>query len=589
MSKTKEKKKSLDWGLLKRVLATALPYKSLFLFCIILPIILAPVTTIRPYIVKVMVDNHILKEDLEGLGFMAMLFIGAVILDAILRYTFIYTTALLGQSVIKDMRVKVFNHITNLKLKYFDKTAIGTVTTRTISDIEAINNVFAQGVITIFGDLLIVIAVICVMFYTSWILTVISLVTLPLLIIATYIFKEKVKSTFQAVRGQISKMNAFLQERITGMNVVQIFNAEKREAAKFREINRAYTQANLDSVFYYAVFFPVVELITTISLALMIWLGARAYLQDYVSFGSLVAFPLFLNLLFRPVRMLADKFNTLQMGLVAAERVFEVLDDESIIEDKGTIVAENIKGKVEFEDVSFAYDDENFVLNNVSFTLNPGETLAIVGSTGSGKSTIINILNRFYEIQSGVIKVDGVNTKDYTLDSLRSSVSMVLQDVFLFNGSVLENITLRDKNIDREKVIAASKQIGADVFIEALPDGYDFKVTERGSNLSVGQRQLISFVRALVFDPTILVLDEATASIDTETEAIIQFAIEKLIAKRSSIIIAHRLSTIRHANNIMVLDKGKIVEFGPHEELLQIENGKYRQLYDMQFSEEEAA
>ena len=587
MSDKKEKKKSLDWTLLKRVLSTAYPYKYLFLFCILLPIILAPVTTIRPYLVKVMVDNHILKEDLEGLGFMAMLFGGAVILDAMLRYTFIYTTALLGQSVIKDMRVRVFKHITNLRLKYFDKTAIGTATTRTISDIEAINNVFAQGVITIFGDILIVIAVICVMFYTSWILTLISLVTLPFLIIATYIFKEKVKATFQVVRSQISKMNAFLQERITGMNVVQIFNAEKREAAKFKEINRAYTQANLDSVFYYAVFFPVVELITTISLALMIWLGARAYLQDYVSFGSLVAFPLFLNLLFRPVRMLADKFNTLQMGLVAADRVFDVLDDNSIIEDAGTIVAQDIKGKVDFENVSFAYDDKNYVLNDISFTLNPGETLAIVGSTGSGKSTIINILNRFYEIQSGTIKVDGVDTKEYTLDSLRSSVSMVLQDVFLFNGTVLDNITLRDESISKEKVITASKQIGADVFIQALPGCYDFKVTERGSNLSVGQRQLISFVRALVFDPTILVLDEATASIDTETEAIIQYAIEKLIAKRSAVIIAHRLSTIRHANNIMVLDKGRIVEFGPHDELMQLEDGKYRQLHDMQFTEEE--
>lgn len=585
MSSEKEKKKSLDWHLLKRVLATAKPYKRLFLLCILLPLIMAPVTTMRPYIVKMMVDNNIIGGDISGLKFMAMLFMAAVVLDALLRYTFIYLTALLGQSVIKDMRVKVFKHITRLRLRFFDQTPIGTATTRTINDIEAINNVFAQGVITIFSDILTVVAVLCIMFYTSWILTLICLATLPFLIWATYIFKEKVKVSFQKVRAQISKMNAFLQERITGMQVVQVFNAEKREAAKFKEINHAYTGANLDSVFYYSVFFPVVEFITNFSLALMIWLGASAYIQDYVTFGALVAFPLFLNLLFRPVRMLADKFNTLQMGLVAADRVFQILDNDEQIENKGTQMMDNIEGKVNFDQVSFAYDEENFVLNDINFELKPGETLAIVGSTGSGKSTIINLLSRFYEIQKGSIKIDNVDTKAYDLDSLRHGISVVLQDVFLFNGTILENITLRDDSISKEKVIAAAKQIGAHDFIKVLPGQYDFKVMERGNNLSVGQRQLISFVRALVFDPKILVLDEATASIDTETEMIIQHAIEKLIAKRSSIIIAHRLSTIRHAHNIMVLDKGRIIEFGPHDQLIKIEEGKYRQLYDMQFAE----
>lgn len=583
MSTDKGKKQSLDWDLLKRVLNTARPYRTLFLTCLLLPLIMAPVTTMRPYIVKLMVDNNIMGGDLAGLKWMAVLFMGAVILDAILRYIFIYLTALLGQSVIKDMRVKVFKHITRLRLRFFDQTPIGTATTRTINDIEAINNVFAQGVITIFSDILTVIAVLCIMFYTSWILTLICLVTLPFLIWATYVFKEKVKVTFQNVRAQISKMNAFLQERITGMQVVQSFNAEKREAAKFKEINYAYTGANLNSVFYYAVFFPVVEFITNFSLALMIWLGARAYIEDYVTFGALVAFPLFLNLLFRPVRMLADKFNTLQMGLVAADRVFNILDNDEQIADTGHIEMKDIQGKVTFDHVSFAYDEVNYVINDISFELLPGQTMAIVGSTGSGKSTIINILSRFYEIQKGSIMIDDVDTKQYQLDSLRRGISVVLQDVFLFNGSIYENITLRDSNISREKVIAAAKQIGAHDFIKVLPGGYDFHVMERGNNLSVGQRQLISFVRALVFDPKILVLDEATASIDTETEMVIQHAIEKLIAKRSSIIIAHRLSTIRHADKIMVLEKGKIVEIGHHNELLRIENGKYRQLYDMQF------
>jgi len=578
-------KKELDLGLLKWVLSKAKPYKGLFITTLILAVVLAPVSTVRPYLIKEMVDKYIMVNDIPGLTNMAILFIIVVVVNVILRYTFMLCAALLGQSVIKDLRVQVFNKITSLNLRFFDQTAIGTATTRTINDIQAINNVFEQGVLTIVADILSVFAVLGIMFYTSWRLTLICLLTLPFLVIASYIFKEKVKVAYQKVRAQISKMNAFLQERISGMRIVQIFNAEEQEMNKFKQINRDYTQANLDSILYYAIFFPVVELISALSLALMIWLGARSYLSDDVTFGALVAFPIYLNLLFRPVRMLADKFNSLQMGLVAAERVKKVLDSQQNIENDGEIVAKKLNGEVVFDNVSFAYDNENFVLHDISFELKPGETLAIVGSTGSGKSTIINILNRFYEIQKGKITIDGVDIKDYELLSLRERISMVLQDVFLFNGNIVDNITLRDQSISEDTVREAAKTIGADAFIENMPNGYDQIVMERGNNLSVGQRQLISFVRALVFNPDILILDEATSSIDTETEAVIQYAIEKLIEKRTSIIIAHRLSTIKHADKIMVLSKGRIVEVGSHEELLQNEDGRYRELYDMQFAE----
>lgn len=437
--------------------------------------------------------------------------------------------------------------------------------------------------ITIVADMITLFAVVGIMLYTSWRLTAIVFITMPFMILASYIFKEKVKVSYQKVRTQIANMNAFLQERITGMKIVQIFSAEKQEAEAFKKINHSYTSANLDSVFYYAVFFPVVELVSAVSLALMIWLGAKGYLQDKVTFGALVAFPLYLNLLFRPIRFLADKFNTLQMGLVASERVFKILDSKDFIANEGTVIPEKLHGKVIFSDVSFAYDDENYVLNNISFSINPGETMALVGSTGSGKSTIINILNRFYEIQKGQILIDDLDIKSYELKALRDRIAIVLQDVFLFEGTVLENITLRDGNIPRNVVINAAITIGAHIFIEKLPGGYDFKVSERGSNLSVGQRQLISFVRALVFDPDILILDEATSSIDTESEAVIQHAIEKLIERRTSIIIAHRLSTIKHAHNILVLAHGKIMESGSHESLLNKADGHYRELYDMQF------
>ena len=570
--------------LLKRVLAQARPYKLTFLIAGILAVIIAPIAILRPFLIQQAVDRYILKFDAIGLIYMMMLLIGVLALEAIVRYFFIYSTNWLGQSVIRDLRVKVFKHITNLRLSYFDKTPIGTSTTRTINDIEAINTVFSQGVITIIADLLTLLAVLIIMFITSIKLTIVCLITFPLLIYATYIFKEKVKAAYQKVRTEISNMNAFLQERISGMRIVQIFNAEENELNKFRAINRKYTQANLDSILYYATFFPVVEILSAASLGLMVWWGARGVIGGDVTLGALIAFPIYLGMLFRPVRMLADKFNTLQMGLVAAERVFDILDNTGMIEDHGKVITERFEGKVEFRNVFFEYLPGETIINDLSFNIQPGETLALVGSTGSGKTTIINILNRFYETRDGEILIDGKNIKDYPLDFLRSRLSMVLQDVFLFSGSVLENITLRDTSISREKVIESAKMIGAHNFIENLPGGYDYEVMERGATLSMGQRQLISFVRALVFDPDILILDEATSSIDPESEAVIQYAIEKLIAKRTSIIIAHRLTTIRNANNILVLDKGRKVEFGSHEELLRIEDGYYRRLHDMQFA-----
>lgn len=581
-------KNKIDFYLLGRVLGLARPYKKVFWTAGILAVVLAPVATLRPYLVKVMVDEHIFVGDIDGLTRVAFWLCGLLLLEALLRYVFIFSTNLLGQSVIRDLRVKVFKHITRLRLTYFDRTPIGTSTTRTISDIEAINTVFSQGSITIIADLLTLVSVLMVMFYTSWKLTLICLTTMPFLIIASYVFKEKVKGAFQQVRGEISKMNAFLQERITGMRIVQIFNAEKQEMRKFKAINRRYTQANLDSILYYAIFFPVVEIISAASLGLMVWWGAQDALQaGGVTLGALVAFPIYLDMLFRPIRTVANNFNTLQMGLVASERVFNLLDKADFIEDNGKFNPASLEGRVTFEDVDFAYSLPEYVLRDINFEINPDETLAIVGSTGSGKTTIINILSRFYEIQRGSIKIDGHDIREYQLDVLRQRIAMVLQDVFLFSGSVLENITLRDDRFSREEVVEAAKMIGAHEFIEKLPGGYDYQVMERGATLSMGQRQLISFVRALVFDPDILILDEATSSIDPETEATIQYAIEQLIARRTSIIIAHRLSTIRHADNILVLHKGRVAEFGPHEALLQKQDGLYRNLYEMQFVQAE--
>ena len=536
-----------------------------------------------------MVDDYVFKYDIEGLAHIVLLLFGVLSIEVVLQYFFLYTTNWLGQVIVRDLRVRVFSHITSLNLRYFDQTPIGVSTTRTINDISTINSIFSEGIITIMADILTVIAVLTLMFVSSWKLTLVCLVVVPFLVLTSYIFKENIKKAFQSVRTQTAVMNAFLQERISGMKIVQIFNAETQEMEKFKHINRQYTGANIDSIFAYSVFYPIVEILSATSLGLMVWYGARGVIDGEVTLGAMVAFPLYINMLFRPIRLLADKFNTLQMGMVAAERVFDLLDDDTQTEKDGHLKATQLKENIYFDDVSFAYDGEHFVLNNVTFEVESGKTLAIIGSTGSGKTTVISLLNRFYKIQKGQIRIGDTDLQQFTLASLRSRIAIVLQDVFLFSGTVLENITLRNTDISAEQVIAAAKMIGAHEFIEKLPNGYQYQVMERGATLSMGQRQLISFVRALVFDPDILILDEATSSIDPETESVIQFAIEKLIAKRTSIIIAHRLSTIRHANKILVLERGTVQEFGTPDELLRRPDGRYRQLYEMQFIQHDAA
>jgi len=502
--------------------------------------------------------------------------------ETVARYYFSYSTSWLGQSVIKNLRVRVFQHVISLKLQFFDRTPIGTATTRTINDVETINDIFSEGIITIIADLLTIITIIGVMLYTDWRLTLVSLSTFPILLYATYVFKEKIKSSFQDVRNQVARMNAFLQEHISGMRVIQIFTAEKIEMEKFKKINEEHKRANVESIWYFSIFFPLVEVVLASALGLMVWYGAIRIVQYEASLGVMISFILLLNMLFRPLRMLADKFNTLQMGIVASERVFKLLEREDKIENTGMKKAEHLRGEVEYKNVWFAYVEDLFVLKNISFKLQPGKTMAIVGATGSGKTSIVNTLNRFYEISKGHVYIDGTDLKEYDVFSLRSQIGMVLQDVFLFSGSIMDNITLRNDHISREKVIAASKLVGAHDFIMRLPGQYDYNVMERGATLSMGQRQLISFIRALVFDPKILILDEATSSIDTESEQLIQHAIETLVQGRTSIIIAHRLSTIQKADVILVLDHGEIKEMGTHDELL-LHDGYYKKLHEMQF------
>lgn len=583
--KTKQVKGS-DWATLRRVIRLALPFRRLFFLSFALGILVSVVTPLRPYLIQLTVDENIIAQNGRGLEWMGFLLLLTLVAEFLVKYLFGLYSTTLGQTIMLDLRTRLFNHVQTMRLRFFDKTPVGIITTRTINDIEAINNIFSEGLITIVADVLTLAFVIGFMLFINWKLALVCLTTFPVILVATYIFKEKVRVSFNDVREKVAQLNAFVQEHISGMRIVQIFNAEDREFQKFDKLNHEHYSANDKSVLYYSIFFPVVEVILALAISLLIWYGAHQVMNGFATVGVFTSFILYLNLAFRPLRMLADKFNTLQMGVIAAERVFRLLDTDEKIEDKGILSPAAIKGDITFRNVWFAYNNDDYVLKNISFSINAGETLAIVGATGSGKSSIINILNRFYEIQQGEILLDGMNAKAYKLSALRSYIGTVLQDVFLFSGSVMDNITLKNPHITEEQVIQASKLVGAHDFIMELPDGYQHNVMERGATLSVGQRQLISFIRALIFNPQILILDEATSSVDTESENLIQHAIETLVKGRTSIVIAHRLSTIQNADKIMVLDKGEIKEIDTHEELLKKDDGYYKKLYEMQFQNE---
>ena len=571
------------------------PYNKTFLTAIFLTIFLAAIAIVQPILVQKTLDNYILKNNYDGLVMMVAIMLAQLIIQTAAQYYQTFITNWLGESVIRDLRIDIFNHVTSLRLKYFDRTPIGVLITRTVSDLETIADIFSEGLISIMGDMLLVIALIAAMLYMDWKLALVTLIPMPLFFVATYIFKEAIKSSFQEVRTQVAHLNTFLAEHISGISIIQYFAREDQEMRKFISVNQKYRNANIRSNWYYSIFFPVVEILFAICMGLLVWYGAQRILTDQqlvwlsanhkpVTAGTIVAYIGMLNLMFRPIRQLADKFNTLQMGMVGADRIFKVLDTKEVAENKGTLNTGRIKGDINFEHVWFAYNDENWVLKDINFHVKSGETLALVGATGAGKSSTINILNRFYEIGKGRVTVDGIDIHDYDVNYLRTQIATVIQDVFLFTDTIANNISLNNKTITREQIIAAAKGVGAHEFIERLPGGYDYNVMERGATLSAGQAQLISFIRALVYDPAILVLDEATSSVDTETEILIQNAINKLMQGRTAIVIAHRLSTIQNADRIIVLDHGEIKEMGTHQELLKIEHGYYRKLYDLQFN-----
>ena len=574
----------IDFKVLKRLFVFAKPYTRQFWFLVLLTSGVATLGPLRPLIIKMTIDNQVANGDYPGLVQMILLLVGLLVLSAIVQYYHTYLSGWLGQHIIRDIRVKLFQHLQKLRLKFFDNTPIGRLVTRNISDIETLAEVFSEGVAAMIADMLQIIVILSIMLYMDWRLTLISLSTLPILIYATYIFKEKIKVSFNEVRTAVSNLNTDVQEHVSGMSIVQIFNSEKREFDKFKEINEEHKKANIRSVMYYSVYFPVAEVIQAAGIGMVVWFGAGQVIQERIEMGVLIAFIMYIQMFFRPIRMIADRFNTLQMGIVSSNRVLNLLDNKDHIPDEGTHQAERLQGDVKFDKVWFAYTDENYVLKDISFEVRKGQTLALVGATGAGKSSIINLLNRFYEIQRGDITVDGINIKDYDLTNLRSRIAVVMQDVFLFSDTIYNNITLKNPEISKDKVIQAAELVGARKFIEKLPGGFDYNVMERGATLSVGQRQLISFVRAMVYEPDIIVLDEATSSVDTETEELIQNAIEQLMKGRTSIVIAHRLSTIQNADQILVLDQGEIKESGTHEHLLA-KNGLYSQLHQMQYKE----
>lgn len=592
--------KAIDWKLLKRILGYTKPYRSLFGLAIFLTITLSFLSVVRPLLVRYIVDHFVhtgkTPAETDSLHSNILLFcslmLGMLLLETILQFTNAYSTSLLGQRIVKDLRVQLHSKVIRFRSRYFDQTPIGMLVTRVISDIEAINDVFSQGFIVIAGDLLTIVVYLVAMLIVDWQVTLVVLATVPVMFLATWWFKNSVKASFTDVRNQVSRLNTFVQEHITGMKIVQVFNREKVEMDRFREINAKHRDANVRSVLYYSIFFPVVEILVSISLGLLVWYAGRRIYDGFASPGSVAMFVLLINQFFRPIRMLADRINTLQMGMVSSERVFKVMDTQDRITEDGTADATQIRGDISFREVWFSYKDDvpesemPFVLRGVSFDVKAGETVAIVGATGSGKSTTINLLSRFYEYNKGEILIDGKNIREYKLEQLRSNIGVVLQDVFLFSDTIYNNITLHNPAITREQVIAAAKAVGAHGFISRLPGEYDYDVKERGGMLSVGQRQLISFIRAYVYNPAVLVLDEATSSIDSESEALIQQATKVLTKGRTSIVIAHRLATIQSADRILVFDHGRIIESGTHQQLLQA-NGQYKRLFELQFRNEE--
>lgn len=579
----KQKKESFDWKLLLRIFSLALPYRNKFFTAVFLTISIAILGPLRPYLIQVTIDKYIAVGNGKGLLNMSILLLLLLMVAAAMQWWGTLLSNFLGQQIIYDLRNKVYKHLLSFKQSYFDKTPVGNLVTRSISDIEVISEVFSEGMINIVGDVLQIVVLLILMFATDVKLSLVCLSVLPLLFYSGYLFKEAVKSSFEEVRNKVAQMNTFVQEHLTGMHIVQIFNREEQEFEKFKTINAEHRNANIRSVFYYSVFFPVVEVLSAVSIGLLVWYGSSGVVNGAFSAGALIAFIMYLNLFFRPIRQLADRFNNLQMGMVASERIFKLIDEKEPIETEGTIMADPLEGNITFDKVNFSYIEGQAVLKDISFDLEKGKTLALVGATGAGKSSIINLLSRFYTIQSGSIRIDGVLVEDYNLESLRSKIAVVLQDVFLFSGTIMDNIKLYDTDISDDEVISVAKQLGAHEFISLLPNGYYQAVMERGASLSVGQRQLISFVRAMVHKPAILVLDEATSSIDHETEEVIQLAIEKMRVGRSSIMIAHRLSTIAHADEILVLEKGQIVERGSHQQLLQ-NSSYYKELYAHQFA-----
>ena len=582
--------KAFDTGLFKRLLAYSRPYKITFYGVALSAILLSAFAVMTPFLLRELIDEAIMKSDAEKLLFLALAMLGVLLAQVICQLLFNYYANWLGESVIKDVRIKLFEHMLNFRMKYFDTSSLGVLVTRAVADMQRIGEIFSQGFFVIVADLLKMFAAGALMLYLNWKLALIVFALLPIILYATRLFQQAMKVAFIEVRAQVSNLNSFVQERLTGMKIVQLFTREQIESDKFREINEKHKAAWLKTVWYNSIFFPIAEIVSSVAIGLVVWYGGLqnvANISDNAA-GTIFAYILCIEILFRPLRQIADKFNTLQMGMVAANRVFSILDTESNIDDLGTVVKAKVKGDIKFSNVHFGYLKGEEVLHGISFDAKAGETIAIVGATGAGKSTIINLLNRFYEINSGQILIDGIDSKDYKLASLRSHIAVVLQDVFLFADTIANNISLKNDTITIETIERAAKEIGVHEFIASLPGGYLYNVKERGSMLSSGQRQLIAFLRAYVSNPSILILDEATSSVDTYSEKLIQRATEKITEGRTSIIIAHRLATIKKADKILVMDSGKIVESGTHKQLLKI-GGYYNNLYEAQFMEEEVA